>query len=101
MQYQTVDFAPLNNANINVTTLASSIYRKNIAFAPEAITMATADLEMPRGVDEVARETFDSLSMRMLTDYVVSTDQLITRLDILYGFKFVRPEWVVAVADAP
>ena len=101
VQYQTVDFAPLNGANINVVTLASAIYRKNLAFAPEAITMATADLEMPRGVDEVARETFDSLSMRMLTDYVVLTDQLITRLDLLYGFKYIRPEWVVAVADAP
>jgi hypothetical protein len=101
VQYQTVDFSPINAANIHVVTLSGSIYRKNLAFAPEAITMATADLEMPRGVDEVARETFDSISMRMLTDYVVTTDQLITRLDVIYGFKFVRPEWVVAVADAP
>lgn len=100
VQYQTVDISPANSANISVVTLTGTTYRKNIAFAPEAITMATADLEMPRGVDEVAREVFDGLSIRMLTDYVVSTDQLITRLDLLYGYKYVRPEWVVAVADA-
>ena len=100
VQYQTVDASPANSANINVVTLSATTYRKNIVFAPEAITMATADLEMPRGVDEVAREVFDGLSVRMLTDYVVTTDQLITRLDILYGYKYVRPEWVVAVADA-
>ena len=100
VQYQTVDVSPANNANISVVTLSAATYRKNIAFAPEAITMATADLEMPRGVDEVAREMFDGLSIRMLTDYVVTTDQLITRLDLLYGYKYVRPEWVVAVADA-
>lgn len=100
VQYQTVSASPANSANINVVTLSGAIYRKNIVFAPEAITMATADLEMPRGVDEVAREVFDGLSVRMLTDYVVTTDQLITRLDILYGYKYVRPEWVVAVADA-
>lgn len=99
VQYQTVDASPANSANINVVTLSGVVYRKNIVFAPEAITMATADLEMPRGVDEVARETFDGLSIRMLTDYIVQTDQLATRLDILYGYKYVRPEWVVAVAD--
>lgn len=99
--YQTVDASPANGADVLAVTLSGAVYRKNIVFAPEAITMATADLEMPRGVDEVAREVFDGLSMRILTDYVVTTDQLITRLDILYGYKYVRPEWVVAVADAP
>jgi len=100
VQYQTVSASPANSANINVVTLSGAIYRKNIVFAPEAITMATADLEMPNGVDEVDRAVFDGLSVRMLTDYVVTTDQLITRLDLLFGFLYVRPEWVVAVADA-
>lgn len=99
VQYQTVDASPANSANISVVTLSGVVYRKNIVFAPEAITMASADLEMPRGVDEVARETFDGLSIRMLTDYIVQTDTLATRLDILYGYKYVRPEWVVAVGD--
>jgi hypothetical protein len=38
--------------------------------------------------------------MRMLTDYIPTTDQTVTRLDILYGYLFVRPEWAVVVADA-
>ena len=28
---------------------------------------------------------FDGVSMRMVTDYFIGTDQLITRLDVLYG----------------
>ena len=53
----------------------------------QCVTMATADLELPRGVHEAAREAFDGVSMRMVTAYNVSTDQFITRLDILYGLK--------------
>jgi P22 coat protein - gene protein 5 len=98
-QYQTVDASPANSANISVATLSGSTYRKNIAFAPEAITLATADLEMPKGVHEVAREEFDGISMRMLSDYIAATDQMVTRLDVLYGFVFIRPEWCVAVPD--
>ncbi len=99
-QYQTVDNSPINGAQINIVNPASTTYRKNFVFAPEAVTMATADLIMPtKGVEESAREQFDGVSMRMLTAYVPGTDQLITRLDVLYGFLWVRPEWACVVAD--
>lgn len=100
VQYQTVDVAPANNAAIALATLPGVTYRKNLAYTPQAVTMATADLELPRGVHEAAREAFDGISMRMVTAYNVSTDQFITRLDILYGFLWVRPEWACVVADA-
>ena len=101
VQYQTVTASPANSAAINpVAGLAASTqYRKNFAYAPEAVTLATADLEIPKGVHEAAREQFDGVSMRMITDYFIGTDQLITRLDVLYGYLWVRPEWAVVVAD--
>jgi hypothetical protein len=100
VQYQTVTASPANGATITVVTASAEVYRKNIAYVPEAVTMATADLELPKGVHEAAREVFDGLSMRMVSAYNIATDQFITRLDILYGYKWLRPEWVVAVADA-
>jgi hypothetical protein len=101
VQYQTVDSSPVNAAAVNpVNSLAAStIYRKNFAYSPDAVTLATADLEMPKGVHEVAREQFDGVSMRMITDYFIGTDQLITRLDVLFGFLWIRPEWACVVAD--
>lgn len=101
-QYQTVTASPLNGAAVNPTNglVASTKYRKNFAYAPEAVTLATADLEMPKNVHEAAREEFDGISMRMVTDYFIGTDQLITRLDVLYGFLWIRPEWACIVADA-
>ena len=101
VQYQTVTASPASGAAVNpVASLAASTsYRKNFAYAPEAVTLATADLEMPKNVHEVAREEFDGVSMRMVTDYFIGTDQLITRLDVLYGYLWIRPEWACVVAD--
>lgn len=102
VQYQTVTVSPANGANVNPTNglAASAVYRKNFSYAPEAVTLATADLEVPKNVHESARDQFDGVSMRMVTDYFIGTDQLITRLDVLYGYLWIRPEWACIVADA-
>ncbi|OWV62579.1 hypothetical protein ATY75_12205 [Rhizobium sp. N122] len=99
VQYQTVVDSPANAAAVALVSKPSEIYRKNIAYAPEAVTLATADLVLPKGVHEAARRQQDGISLRMITAYVVGTDQLATRLDVIYGYKFVRPEWAVVLAD--
>ena len=99
-QYQTVDSLPINGAAMVLATPASSVYRKSLAYTQKAVTMASADLVMPKkAVEEAARTSFDGVSMRMLTDYLPLTDQLATRLDVLFGFKYIRPEWLCVVAD--
>lgn len=99
VQYQTVDNSPANAAQVRLVNKAGEIYRKNIAYAPEAVTMATADLVLPKGVHEAARRQQDGISLRMITAYVVGTDQLATRLDVIYGWTWPRGEWGVVVAD--
>ena len=99
VQYQTVTASPANGAAMVLGTPAGVTYRKNFAFAPQAVTMATADLMLPNNV-QAAREQFDGISMRMVQQYNISTDQEIQRCDVLYGYLYVRPEWLVTVADA-
>lgn len=99
VQYQTVTASPANGASILPLTLSGSVYRKNFAFIPDAVTMATADLEMPKNMQEVARERMDGVSLRMVTGFDIKSDQFITRLDVLYGYLWVRPEWACIVAD--
>ncbi len=101
VQYQTVDVSPASGAAVNLalSLAGSTAYTKNFAYAPEAVTLATADMEMPKNVHEAAREEFDGVSMRMVTDYFIGTDQLITRLDVLYGYLWIRPDWACVVAD--
>lgn len=100
VQYQTVDASPINAAQFRLVTKASEVYRKSIAFVQKAITIATADLVMPKkAVEECARAVYDGISMRILTDYLPNSDQLATRVDVLFGFRYIRPEWCCVVAD--
>jgi hypothetical protein len=100
-QYQTVVSAPADTAAISLYTAASAVYRKSLAYAPEAITMVTADLYMPtKGVIDSARAQFDGISMRSISAYLPGSDQAINRDDVLFGYLAIRPEWLVVVADA-
>lgn len=97
VQYQTVTASPANAATVT-QLLPNTTYRKNVAYAPEAFTMVTGDLPLPKNVD-AARAQYDGISMRMLTQYMVGTDQEISRIDVLMGALAVRPEWGAAIAD--
>lgn len=100
VQYQTVVASPANGAVITMASLSGEVYRKSIAYAQKAITMATADLVLPRkAVEEAARAEYDGISMRILTDYLPGSDQLATRVDVLFGQRYIRPEWCCIVAD--
>ncbi len=100
VQYQTVTASPANGAAMLLLTQSGEVYRKSIAYVQKAITLATADLVMPRrAVEECARANYDGISMRVLTDYLPNSDQLATRVDVLFGFKYIRPEWCCVVAD--
>ncbi len=100
VQYQTVVSSPANGAATKLVTQSGEVYHRCLAFVQKAITMATADLVMPtKAVEEAARAVFDGISMRMLTDYLPGSDQLATRLDVLFGSKTLRGEWLTVVAN--
>jgi hypothetical protein len=99
VQYQTVVSSPANLAAIALYTLASVTWRRNFAYAPQMITMATGDLPIPANLQQSARHRYDNVSMRSLTQYQIGTDQEITRLDVLFGSLAPRPEWGCMVPD--
>lgn len=98
VQYQTVDASPANGAQMKLVTQSGEVYFKCIAFTQKAVTMATADLVLPRGaVIEAARANYDGISVRILTDYLTGSDQIATRIDVLFGFRYLRPEWLTTI----
>jgi P22 coat protein - gene protein 5 len=99
VQYQTVMASPANAAPITLLGPVNTQYIKNVAFVPEAMTMATADLVLPKN-KEAARSEYEGVSMRIVTDYLIGTDVEITRLDVVYGYLYIRPEWMVCLADS-
>ena len=100
VQYQTVDSSPANGAQMRLLCQSGETFRKSIAYVQKAVTLATADLIMPKkAVEEAARAEYDGISMRIITDYLTGSDQLATRTDVLFGQLYIRPEWLCVVAD--
>lgn len=78
---------------------ASSVHDVSMLYHPDAFTFATADLEMPGGVDFSARQSLDGISMRIVRAYDINDDTFPCRLDVLSGFLTTRPELAVRLAN--
>ena len=90
---QNVSGSPADNAAIvKVGAGASELLTNSMVYHQDAFTFATADLVMPSGVDFSARETMDGISMRVVRQYDINNDKFPCRLDVLYGFKTLRPQ---------
>lgn len=72
---------------------ASGADTTSMLYQQDAFTFATADLVMPNGVDFARRETMDGISLRIVRNYDINNDNLPCRIDVLYGYKALRPEW--------
>lgn len=64
----------------------------SMVFHRDAFAFATADLVMPKGVDFAAREVYDGISLRTVRQYAISSDTMPCRIDVLYGYKTIRPQ---------
>ena len=71
---------------------AGADYQIAMAYHRDAFAFATADLVMPKGVDFSAREVLDGISMRIVRQYDINNDAFPCRIDVLYGYKAIRPE---------
>ncbi len=91
-QNVTLVSAGASKAIVKVGAGASETMNTSMVFHPNAFTFATADLVMPQGVDFAAREVMDGISMRVVRQYNISTDQFPCRLDVLYGYRTIRPQ---------
>lgn len=90
---QNVSALPADDAALTFVGAASTGYIQNLAVHKSAFKMATAPLYAPKGVDLVATQTVDGITVNLVRDFDVNTRKVITRLDVLYGFNEVRPEW--------
>ena len=71
----------------------------SLAYQKGAFAFATADMMMPNGVDFGSREVFDGISMRIIRQYDINSDKFPCRLDVLYGYKTIRPQLACRLAN--
>ncbi len=96
---QNVTNGAANNSAITKSGGISAAHDVSLGYAKDAFAFVSADLRMPRGVDFAAREVMDGISMRIVSDYDITNDKFPTRIDVLYGYKALRPQLAVRYAN--
>ena len=98
-----------NVAGIGVTTSTQAVtwlgspnssYVLGLMYHKDAFTFATAALPLMQAAEKCVRRTQDGLSIRVWQDSDIRNDELLTRIDILYGFAAIRPEWASVIVGS-
>lgn len=85
-----------NTDGLTVTRIGavSSAFGVDLAFHEDAFVFATADLEdVARYGAWGARESQDGISMRIARQYAIGSDTVPCRIDVLWGFAGLYPEF--------
>ena len=91
----TVDAFPADNAAVTFLGAASTAFPQNLIYNKNAITLGTADLLMPQGVDMASRQVHNGISMRIVRQYDINNDRMPCRIDVLYGYSVIRAPMAV------
>ena len=94
---QNVNHLPTTGDVVTVYAGNSVVYQSNLMYHKDAFTFVTADLPIMDDAIRCVRRTQDGLSIRCWQGSDIRNDELLLRLDILYGFKTLRPEWACRI----
>lgn len=90
---QNVAALPATTAAVAFFGTASKTYVQPLMYHKEAFQFVTADLPLMDDAHKCVRRVQDGLSMRVWQASDIRNDELLMRIDILYGMAALRPEW--------
>ena len=79
---------------------ASTSYAQSLMYHKEAFQFVTADLPIMDDAAKCVRRVQDGLSMRVWQASDIRNDELLMRIDILYGMAALRPAWACRMIGA-
>jgi hypothetical protein len=96
---QNVTGSPTNTgAVVKLGAGVSETLKQSLVYHPDAFTFVTADLiDVSKFGAWGAREVMDGISMRIARQYDIVNDKVPCRIDVLYGFKTIRPEMAARI----
>lgn len=74
-------------------------YRQNLIYHPEAFAFSTADLPLMDDAMKCQRQEMDGISLRVWQASDIRNDEMLMRIDILYGWKTLRPAWATRITN--
>jgi len=100
--FQSVSAGPADSANLTIAGASGVSTQLSVAYHPDAFVMGVAELDVPGGTDRAFRATDPQtgVSVRIIRDYSVVTDQWITRFDVLFGFNTLYEQLACRIATS-
>lgn len=95
----TVAATTFDSATLTFIGAASTSYVQNLMYHKEAFQFVTADLPLMDDAAKCVRRTQDGLSLRVWQASDIRNDELLMRIDMLYGFAALRPEWACRITN--
>jgi hypothetical protein len=92
--------APTNDDDIVFVGSLSTNYVQPLMYHKEAFQFVTADLPIMDDAAKCVRRSQDGLSLRVWQASDIRNDELLMRIDILYGMAALRPEWACRMIGA-
>jgi len=99
-----------NGADLVVSTLTSVLVRFDggpsttyplpLMYHRDAFTFATAALPLMSDASKCVVKTYDGISLRVWEASDIRNDERLTRIDILWGFAAIRPQWACRLIGA-
>jgi hypothetical protein len=96
---QNVNAIPVDSAALTFVGALSVGYVQNLMYHKDAFTFATAELPMMADAAKCVIKTMDGLSVRVWQASDIRNDEMLTRIDMLYGYAAIRPQWASRITS--
>lgn len=93
----TTDF---DSKTLTFVGAASTSYAQSLMYHKDAFQFITADLPLMDDAHKCARRVQDGLSLRVWQASDIRNDEMLMRIDILYGMAALRREWACRMIGA-
>lgn len=96
--------AALATTDFNAKTMTfvgavSTSYVQNLMYHKDAFAFVTADLPLMADSVKCVSRNYDGLSIRVWQQSDIRNDELLTRIDMLYGYEAIRPAWACRITS--
>lgn len=89
-----------NEAALTFVGAASTSYAQSLMYHKDAFQFITADLPLMDDAHKCARRVQEGLSLRVWQASDIRNDEMLMRIDMLYGMAALRPAWASRMIGA-
>lgn len=90
---QNASGTPVNNADITFVGVLSASYVQPIMYHRDAFQFVNAPLEVMDDADKCVVQNQEGFSLRVWRGSDINNNRRVLRIDMLYGFAALRPQW--------